>query len=236
MKEIVSSKQNFKPQGNAMYVFDFENLTKSNSFPNVVDGDALNKFWEIVDPRPMKQSPATQKRRNSKHNDRKGHGLNGYGFVSRDEKFGDSRDEKFDEWNKDMANRLREAAKDFKNQQGKSPAEGAVAADTVQTYDIAAASYESVKSNDDSVIVCYVEMPGVSKEDVDISVCGQHIHVYGIRNDEMSKIKTRYTFLRRLSTRQDPASVKATMNNGVVCIEIGLKAPESTAKRKITLT
>ena len=96
-----------------------------------------------------------------------------------------------------------------------------------------------------SAIVIRVEMPGVSKEDVDITVDEDKLMVTGLIKEEKSEAKERYflsergyrTFERSVQIPEtiDTRKITATMKNGLLDIELKKKVKDEPQKIKIDI-
>lgn len=83
-----------------------------------------------------------------------------------------------------------------------------------------------VFDTDDTVHVV-AEMPGIEKEDVELSVDGRELYILAARGDR------RYNETVKLPTDVDESSAKATYKNGV--LEIVLKKTKSAKRKKINV-
>lgn len=90
-------------------------------------------------------------------------------------------------------------------------------------------------------IIMKMEMPGVSKDDLNVQVDGDHLVIEANKQEPETRGEYRVREIRDGDYRQeftiddtiDPAKINAVMKNGILRLELGLKEAEKPRKIKI---
>ncbi|RKX88377.1 MAG: Hsp20/alpha crystallin family protein [Spirochaetes bacterium] len=96
--------------------------------------------------------------------------------------------------------------------------------------------------NEDGKVFLEMEMPGVSKEDLEIKVDGNHFMVNGKKTIDKISGKFRlheiidgdYQHIFTLDETIDRDKIEASVKNGIVTVALGIKESEKPRKIKIT--
>jgi HSP20 family protein len=89
--------------------------------------------------------------------------------------------------------------------------------------------YEIQDDGDELVII--VEMPGVTKEDIDLNVTENYVDIKAEVNKE--NFQKRYQVRISLPCEVNPDKAKATYNNGILEITVPKLKPQKTKKVKV---